>query len=247
MTDYDERSAELVAKGLEYTALDVRAEAEQDEADGPDEHPYDYVDSESLASYNLRIIRRELGLSQQQIADRLPVVSAGKVRLAQTQIAKIERGERPWRVNEMFAIAEALGVSWNEFFRVLPGDVHDDSHLVMLGARNKYALAQAKADEAKRAWVEAASEELRAGMAMAHTAAELGIDDPTVRRFLEFRGATLVFMNEENSAAQEGWRDFNLEEREREIKERGQRAWERLLDEVQDRKEGDSDDKEDDE
>lgn len=233
MPDYDERARDAVERRADATALDVRATALTEE-EGPLEHPFEWVDSESLASHNLKIIRNQLGISQQQIAERLAQVQGGHVRLAQTQIAKIERGERPWRVNEMFAIAEALGVDWIELFRGGPKDPDvDDSHLLMLGARNKYTQAQKRASEAKDEWVEAETEELKVGMEMARTAARLGIEDPTVLRFLEFRGAALVFMEEEDEKNAGPWADFDLDARAEQIEAHGRAAWMKLLEEEQ--------------
>ncbi|MFC8433723.1 helix-turn-helix transcriptional regulator [Streptomyces sp. NPDC057253] len=233
MTDYDERSRELVDRKKDQVDLDVRAVALSEEEDGPVDHPYEHVDSESLASHNLKVIRMQLGVSQQQIADRLPTVHGGVVRLAQTQIAKIERGERPWRVNEMFAIAEALGVNWTELFRGGPRDPEaNDDHLVMLGARNKYHQAQQRAAAAKENWVQAEREELRAGMEMARTAARLGIEDPTVLRFLEFQGEALVFMEGEDQRVRDHLATFDFDARTKEIEERGRAAWEKLLEEA---------------
>ena len=121
MTDYDEVSARLAT---DEAVLDMmaRGDAEMDHRYGHSTHPLDELDSESLASFNLRRIRKELGLSQQQIADRIAADRPGGAKLSQTQIAKIERGERPWRVNEMAMIANALGIHWDEFFTVRPGE-----------------------------------------------------------------------------------------------------------------------------
>ncbi|MEV0639005.1 helix-turn-helix transcriptional regulator [Streptomyces sp. NPDC050619] len=64
-------------------------------------------DSELRIGRNLRRIRESLDLSQQDIAERLTKLGH---RFHQTQVAKIERGERAVRVNEWIAISEALGV-----------------------------------------------------------------------------------------------------------------------------------------
>jgi transcriptional regulator with XRE-family HTH domain len=64
-------------------------------------------DSELRIGRNLRRIRESLDLSQQDVAERLTKLGH---RFHQTQVAKIERGERAVRVNEWIAIAEALGV-----------------------------------------------------------------------------------------------------------------------------------------
>ncbi|MCF0087136.1 hypothetical protein B0E37_02196 [Streptomyces sp. MH192] len=64
-------------------------------------------DTELRIGRNLRRIRESLELSQQDIAERLTKLGH---RFHQTQVAKIERGERAVRVNEWIAISEALGV-----------------------------------------------------------------------------------------------------------------------------------------
>lgn len=64
--------------------------------------------AERTIGRNMRRIREALNLTQQEVADRM--VKNG-LRFHQTQIAKMERGERPIRVNEWIAIAEALGVT----------------------------------------------------------------------------------------------------------------------------------------
>ena len=65
-------------------------------------------DAERLIGRNMRRIREQLNLTQQEIAERM--VKDG-FRFHQTQLAKMERGERPIRVNEWYAIARALGVT----------------------------------------------------------------------------------------------------------------------------------------
>jgi transcriptional regulator with XRE-family HTH domain len=65
-------------------------------------------DTERTIGRNMRRIREKLELTQQEVAERM--LKSG-FRFHQTQIAKMERGERPIRVNEWIAIARALGVS----------------------------------------------------------------------------------------------------------------------------------------
>jgi transcriptional regulator with XRE-family HTH domain len=233
MTDYDD-----VARQEKILNRDHKAAAEVDEESGPlGDHPFDYVDSESLASYNLRRIRTSLGISQQQIADRLPEVYGGLVRLAQTQIAKIERGVRPWRMNEMFAIAEALGVNYMEFFRGGPKDEgDDDSHLILLGARNKYTQRKEEERRAREAWREAASESLKAGLEMVRTAAELGIKDPAVMHFLETRHSLLRYMDEEEARVAQEWGKRDIDARIQESRDWAEREWEIVLAEAQEAK-----------
>lgn len=64
-------------------------------------------DTELRIGRNMRRIRESLDLSQADLADRLSKLGQ---RFHQTQVAKIERGERAVRVNEWIAISEALGV-----------------------------------------------------------------------------------------------------------------------------------------
>lgn len=65
-------------------------------------------DPERVIGREMRRIRERLGLTQQEVAERM---LKNGFRFHQTQIAKMERGERPIRVNEWIAIATALGTT----------------------------------------------------------------------------------------------------------------------------------------
>jgi len=65
-------------------------------------------DPERVIGREMRRIRERLGLTQLEVAERM--LNNG-FRFHQTQIAKMERGERPIRVNEWIAIATALGTT----------------------------------------------------------------------------------------------------------------------------------------
>ncbi|MCY0961538.1 helix-turn-helix transcriptional regulator [Streptomyces sp. H27-H5] len=234
MTNYDAEDQGV----REILQREEELESWVDDGDGaevaPDDSPMSFVDSESLASHNLKIIRRHLGVSQQQIAERLPEVSGGTVRLAQTQIAKIERGERPWRVNEMFAIAAALGVSWSELFQggVREGETEEErDRLLMLGARLKYQQAQAKVDELRRGLEAAKAEAAQAGRAMVRTSVELEIADPDVLHFLSMSHASRRHLAEDEERVRELWRseEFDVVERIRESEEQAKIEWQRLV------------------
>ena len=56
----------------------------------------------------LRATRQASGLSQQNVADALKPLG---ISLSQTQVAKIERGERPLRLDEAVALAGLFGVT----------------------------------------------------------------------------------------------------------------------------------------
>jgi transcriptional regulator with XRE-family HTH domain len=60
-----------------------------------------------ILAHNVRTIRQQAGLSQEELAHR--------AELHRTYISSIERGERNVSLENIFAIAEALGVS--------PGDL----------------------------------------------------------------------------------------------------------------------------
>lgn len=141
----------------------------------------DDVDSETLASWNLRRIRQALGLSQQQVCDKLAELP-GRSRLSQSQLAKIERGERPWRVNEMFDLAEALGINQFEFFTGQLGT--DDRSMQVLAARLRYQRADDVSRKAEDAYKAALKDEFKAGLKLVHTSAYLGVKDDTALRIL---------------------------------------------------------------
>lgn len=227
-------------------AEEVRVDAEADLRDDPQasrpigpmssDDVLDWADNESLASWNLKRIRTALGVSQQQIADRLPETYGG-VRLAQTQIAKIERGERPWRVNELFAIAEALKVDWTEFFQA--GGTAGDPQMVLLASRLKYQNAEQEESLARLAWRRTALEAQKAGLEMCKTAARLGIDDPEVRGFLQTRYHFLGFLKDREERQKSVVGDALLE-LSRESEEYADQEWKKLLAEAQKASEQDS-------
>lgn len=196
MTNYDAESDEVRAahrEAAERFAAKVRHEAAVDF--GVDEgldptDPYedavvgqlgDDVDSETLASWNLRRIRTVLGLSQQQVSDKL-AAGSGSTRLSQSQLAKIERGERPWRLNEMFDLAAALGIDYFEFFAAQMGT--DERSLQVLAARLRYQAAVEATERAEEAYKEVLKKEFKAGLKLVHTSAYLGVKDETALRVL---------------------------------------------------------------
>lgn len=70
--------------------------------------PQTPLDPERVIGREMRRIRERLGLTQQEVAERM---LKNGFRFHQTQIAKMERGERPIRVNEWIAITIALGMT----------------------------------------------------------------------------------------------------------------------------------------
>lgn len=184
MTDYDDPSG-LVADEEKIFAMTHKADAQLDHEQGASEDPLQDLTPEALASFNLRRIRKALGLSQQQIADKIAADRPGGQKLSQTQIAKIERGERPWRVNEMMWIANALGVYSDEFFRVTPE--LDYSRLEIEAARLRYEQAKALAEEARDEWRRAAKTEYQTEEAFVQVAASHNIKTPEVIHSLSMR------------------------------------------------------------
>lgn len=256
MTNYDAVSGTPerdVADRRDVVANDHDAEFAQDQELDPVDRVEDaltgqfgeFVDSETIASWNLRRIRQVLGLSQQQLSDKLAELP-GRSRLSQSQIAKIERGERPWRVNEMFDIAEALNISHFEFFR---GQMlQDDPDLQMLAARLAYQQASESAREAEEAWHAAAMKERIAARKVINTAAYLGVKDPEAMKLLILQGAVELrnqHLLAEMDLPEEELVDLSDHVSRRKVleapsldesEEWAEREWERILVEVEERK-----------
>ncbi|WP_406000738.1 helix-turn-helix transcriptional regulator [Streptomyces sp. NBC_00829] len=66
-----------------------------------------------------RTTRKEAGLSQQKVADAL---QAEGYAFSQTTVAKIERGDRPLRLDEAAAIARLFGTTLDVALGLKPGD-----------------------------------------------------------------------------------------------------------------------------
>lgn len=248
MTNYDDES-EVSAK-IESRGRMLRDEFRLAYAEGQQEVPADPLadalhgqlgedaDSETVASWNLRRIRHVLGVSQQQLSDKLARLPPGRTRLSQSQIAKIERRERPWRMNEMFDIAEALGVSFMELFR---SQMHDgDPDMTLLAARLAYQQASEVSREAQEAWAEAERRELEAARKVIHTAAYLGIKDPEAMKLLSLQASSDILDDIEFS---ETARPESITRRAESAKDlmaqadaRAEKEWARLVEEIAKRK-----------
>ncbi|AGP56156.1 helix-turn-helix domain-containing protein [Streptomyces rapamycinicus] len=223
MTNHDDVSAKVDADEA-MLSVTVTGDAELEHKHGRMEHPLEGLDSESLASFNLRRIRKELGMSQQQIADRIAKQRPGGVKLSQTQIAKIERGERPWRLNEMTAIAGALDIMWDEFFRVRPGD--DFTLLDVDAARLRYERAKSLEEDARDAWREAARARYEREEEFLRLAAKHDVQSPHVMFALEMRWMHQAYVDKAQEDLKYDTED--LETRKRKANEFAQQEWERL-------------------
>ncbi len=183
MTNYDAQSDEKEAEEFaEYEKhreaisyeVDERLEPSDPIKDATRGQLGDAADMERLASFNLRRVRQGLGLSQQQVADKL-TEHPGRVRLSQSQLAKMERGDRPWRVNELWDIAAALGIDYMEFFSSQMRD--DSAELHVLAARLKYQAAWEEAERVSEDYRKAVRNALEASRKLVHTAAYYGVKD----------------------------------------------------------------------
>jgi transcriptional regulator with XRE-family HTH domain len=67
-------------------------------------------DKERQVGQQVQRVRSRLGLSQHQLAERMKPIGPQYAKWRQSTIYKIEHGEKPLRVNEMFDLAGALGV-----------------------------------------------------------------------------------------------------------------------------------------
>lgn len=77
------------------------------------------ADTNAAFTQWLRTVRAEAGLSQQKLADTLR--AGGLSNFHQTTVAKIERGERPLRLDEAVAIAELFGTTLDAALGLKPG------------------------------------------------------------------------------------------------------------------------------
>lgn len=229
MTNNDSESA-WVAGEEAILKMTTSGDAELDNKHGEARDPLEDLDGESLASFNLRRIRKELGFSQQQIADHLKAEMPNGVRLSQTQIAKIERGERPWRLNEALAIADALGVHWDEFFHVVPGE--DYKRLEVEAARLRYERAKALEEDARELWRRAARDRYQHEEDFLRTAAQHGVEDPHALFALENRYYHQEYVED---ALKGPDLDFlSLEARRKKAEEFAKREWARFMEQASD-------------
>lgn len=232
MTNYDDLSAEEAVLAADLAATAAQGLQEDPPVDNDDaltsDHVMDWADVESLASWNLKRIRKALGVSQQQIADRLAEKKSG-VRLAQTQIAKIERGERPWRLNELFAISDALDIDWREFFGAQ--GAAEDKNLVLLAARLKYQAAQDEESAARDAWRRAVQRTAEAGLDMCRTAAKMNLWDDYVMGYLSDQFRARRYHEERLRLDHFNIREGKQEERWQEAQEKALDAFSKMLSE----------------
>lgn len=174
----------------DHMSMQLFVEAsDRDQVDYDPPHPLAGLDTETLASFNLKQIRSALGISQQQIADKLSEDRAAghhDVKLSQTQIAKIERGERPWRLNELIAIAAALGVEMEEFFKAQ--SAANDALMLVRTAKLKYQRAEARVEDAREALRLALRASYEAENELIKAAARHQVWDEKVLTLLTLRG-----------------------------------------------------------
>lgn len=192
MPNYDAESDAAAEQARHEAAVDFEVDHERDPVD-PVENATrgpgvgDAGSMELLASYNLRRIRLAMGLSQQQIADKLAQKS-DRVRLSQSQLAKMERGERPWRLNELYEIADALGIDHMEFFS--GGHRSSDTKdLLVLAERLRYQAMWEAASTIEEDYKAAVRKALEAGQKLVDTAVYLGVKDPMAMHILEGRAS----------------------------------------------------------
>lgn len=192
MTDYPPQDPDL--PHADELALDVTSTDEREDS-------LAYMDAEALASFNLRRIRAALGVSQQEIADRLTDLAMGP-RLSQSQIAKIERGERPWKVNEMVAIAAALNLHFDEFFQ--GQGTAGALDLEIANARVRLGAVKYEEDLKREAFIEAKRKVREAEDTYLGLIAERGGEDAEALRILHFR----YYVNEAKALEMETYQEM---------------------------------------
>jgi transcriptional regulator with XRE-family HTH domain len=123
-------------------------------------------------------------------------------RLSHSQIAKIERGERPWKVNELMAIATALNLHFDDFFQGLGTDGVLD--LEIANARIRLGAAKYEEDIRREMFVEAKRAVREAEDAYLKVAAERGGEDAEALRILHFR----YYVNEAKALEMETYQEM---------------------------------------
>jgi transcriptional regulator with XRE-family HTH domain len=127
----------------------------------PDTHQRIPREGEALVAHNLRILRKTRRLSQEDVAERM-----GKLgfKLHQTQIAKIENGNRPIRFDEVLGLAKALGVPPHHFMTEAVAGPDDpnwelqEADFKVQDLEQEWRVAQAMADAARSRLEEAQRE-----------------------------------------------------------------------------------------
>jgi len=137
-------------------------DGQRDDAVTTDQLPVSEVaDQASYFGSRVRAFRKARGWSQEELAQVL--ANFHKVVLHQTTVAKLEGGARPTSVPEVFALASALGVSYEE---LLPPPVVANSSEDLTAAKTAFerakSMANARAKEADRARDQAARTQLEA-------------------------------------------------------------------------------------
>lgn len=210
MSNYDAESMERrLAAEAEETGAELAGEARLDdliERPPPEESSIlEGVDSETRASWNLKRIRQLIGMSQQQLADKL---AEGGVRMSQSQIAKIERGERPWRLNEFMAIEEALGVTP---FSLFQGEYYkDDPSLSIVAAELRLGVCYEDENRVKEKWLDVARKRYEAEEVLLKVCADQGVRNATAMNVLRNRHSQDEYVQRVVEEMEEGF-NINLE------------------------------------
>lgn len=68
----------------------------------------------NITGSNIRKLRREAGLSQRQLSEKMELLA---VYTCRGSLSRIENGQRAVTDIELWAIANVLGVSVNDFFK----------------------------------------------------------------------------------------------------------------------------------
>jgi transcriptional regulator with XRE-family HTH domain len=110
----------------------------------------EFADQASYFGGRVRTFRKARGWSQEELAQVL--ANFHKVVLHQTTVAKLESGTRPTNVPEIFALASALGVSYDELLPLpVAANTSGDITAAKIAFERVRSMAKARAKEADRA------------------------------------------------------------------------------------------------
>ena len=99
----------------------------------PKAHRYAPLEGEALVAHNMKVLRKAARLSQEDLAERMTQLG---FKFHQTQVAKIESGNRLVRFDEVVGLAKALSVPAAQFMtEAVAGPDEPDYELQEAGYR----------------------------------------------------------------------------------------------------------------
>ena len=137
-----------------------------------DDHMVSHVAADQTAYFGRRVrsFRKARGLTQEDLA--MVLGAQHQVFLHQTTVAKLESGNRPTNVPELFALASALGVSYEELLPpIVVAHPSGDVPAAKTAFERAQSISKVRAKDADKAHDQAARSQLEADAAEAEAKA----------------------------------------------------------------------------